>query len=80
MVLFNEAKAENSYYSVDLFLNNFFSFDEMPVLGTSSQRQEPVIERSRFIAAGLGHAAQAFGPTNSVFNLHPAAGVGRILD
>ena len=51
----------------------------MPVPDTTGQGQEPVSERSRLVAARLGHATQAFSPANRVFDLDAAASVGRIL-
>ena len=51
----------------------------MPVPDTAGQRQEPVVERVGLIAAGLGDAAQAFGPAEGVFDLDAAAGVGPVL-
>ena len=63
----------------DLFLNSFFLLFQMPVPRTAGQGQEPVRERGGLVAAGLGHAARAFGPANGVFDLDAAAGVGHIV-
>ena len=62
-----------------MFLNKLFFFIQVPVPNTAGQSQEPVIERGGLIAAGLGHAAQAFGPADGVFDLDAAAGVGGIV-
>jgi hypothetical protein len=51
----------------------------VPVPNITGQSQEPVIERSGLIATGLGHAVQAFGPADSVFDLNTSAGISRIL-
>ncbi|AMR26193.1 hypothetical protein A0257_03200 [Hymenobacter psoromatis] len=64
---------------IDLFLNNFFLFAEMPVPDSASQGQQTVVERGGLIAAGLGDAAQAFGPTDGVFDLDAAASVEAVV-
>jgi len=51
----------------------------MPVPDTAGQGQEPVVERNGLVAASLGHAAQAFGPADGMFDLDAAAGVGRVF-
>lgn len=62
-----------------MFLNNFFLFDEMPVPDSASQGQQTVVKRSGLMAAGLGDAAQAFGPPDGVFDLDAAAGVKAVV-
>ena len=37
------------------------------------------MERSGLVAASLGHAAQAFGPTDGVFDVDAAASMSRIV-
>ncbi len=51
----------------------------MPVPDSASQRQQAVVEAGGLIAAGLGHAAQAFGSADGVFDLNAAAGVSGIF-
>lgn len=51
----------------------------MPIPDSASQGQQAVVEGSRLIAAGLGNAAQTFSPTDGVFDLDTAAGVGRVF-
>lgn len=51
----------------------------MPIPDAASQGQAAVVERGGLIAAGLGNAAQAFGPTDGMFDLDAAAGVDAVV-
>ena len=52
---------------------------QMPIPATAGDCHYPVIKCIRFVAEGLGDAAQAFGPADGVFDLHAATGVDAVV-